>query len=91
MLLTLDNSKQNDAHTYDEYSLPQRHREGAGSASEFNLCMPRRDIANYLNMAPKTISRLFKRLQESGAINLNRRALVINDMPKLRAMAGCQP
>jgi CRP/FNR family transcriptional regulator len=51
--------------------------------------MPRRDIANHLNMAAETISRLFKRMQDSGVITIKRRELSIMDMSELKKMAGC--
>lgn len=57
------------------------------SATEFNLPMPRRDIAHYLGMTEETISRLFTRLQNNKLISANRRNIKIRDLPSLKGMA----
>ncbi len=72
------------------WNLSQRYQQRGYSSSRFSLSMPRRDLANHLNMAPETISRMFKRLQESGALSLQRRELVVEDMNKLKQLAGVQ-
>lgn len=71
------------------FSLSRRYEQRGYSATHFNLVMPRRDIANHLNMAAETISRLFKRMQDSEIITLNRRELSISDMSELKKLAGC--
>jgi len=71
------------------WGLSQRYEQRGYSATHFNLSMPRRDIANHLNMAPETISRLFKRFQDEEIITLNKRELIILDIDTLRAHAGC--
>ncbi len=71
------------------FSLSRRYEQRGYSATHFTLVMPRRDIANHLNMAPETISRLFKRMQDKDVITLNRRELSISDMSALRKIAGC--
>jgi len=71
------------------WGLSRRYEQRGYSGTHFNLCMPRRDIANHLNMAPETISRLFKRIQDKKLITLNRRELVITDMKGLKSLAGC--
>ncbi len=58
------------------------------SRSEFNLSMPRQDIANYLSLAVETVSRLFGELQSSGAINVERRFVQISCFDTLRDVAG---
>lgn len=73
------------------YTLSLRYQERGYSGTHINLAMPRLDIANHLNMAPETISRLFKRMQADGLININRRELIITDMQKLKDLAGCIP
>jgi len=58
------------------------------SRSEFNLSMPRQDIANYLSLAVETVSRLFGDLQASGVIEVERRYVRILSFERLRALAG---
>lgn len=60
------------------------------SAKEFNMSMPRHDLANYLGVAVETLSRLFSRLQDDGVLaidKLNRRHVTLIDMDRLRALA----
>ena len=49
--------------------------------------MARTDIANYLGLAPETVSRVLRRLQADGALNVDRREFEILDMPRLQEMA----
>ena len=70
-------------------SLSTRYKQRGYSDTQFNLAMPRRDIANHLGMAAETVSRLLKRFQEKGLVKIQRRELIIEDMPKLKALAGC--
>ena len=51
--------------------------------------MPRRDIANHLNMAAETVSRLFKRFQKEGLLEIKRTDLNIINMNDLKQLAGC--
>jgi CRP/FNR family transcriptional regulator len=56
--------------------------------------MSRHDIANYLGMAPETISRQFKKLQDQGLVSIQNRDLTINDAAALRdsvASGGSDP
>jgi CRP/FNR family transcriptional regulator len=57
-------------------------RQGARGLSphEFNLPMSRRDIASYLAMAVETVSRLLGKLQESGAIAIEGRHVVLKQL-----------
>ncbi len=73
------------------FGLSMRYQERGYSSTHINLIMPRQDIANHLNMAPETISRLFKRMQSDGLLQINRRELIIQDMDKLKTLAGCAP
>lgn len=43
------------------------------AANHFILSMPRRDLANYLALAPETVSRVFRRFQDQGLIQVDRR------------------
>ncbi len=55
------------------------------SGTEFNLCMPRSDLANYLGLAPATLSRILARFEQEGVLNVNRRHIRITSLPQLHA------
>lgn len=69
--------------------LSTRFKERGYSETTFNLVMQRSDIANNLNMAPETVSRMFKRLKSEGVIELNVNEVTIVDMPQLQSLSGC--
>ena len=69
-------------------SLSNRMEERNWKVDEFNLGMPRQDIANYLGMAVETVSRLFASFQNDGIITVDRRRIAILDMARLKAMIG---
>lgn len=69
--------------------LSVRYKLRGYSPSRINLMMPRRDIASHLNMAAETVSRLFKRFQKEGLIQIKRSDLEIIDMDGLKQKAGC--
>ncbi len=58
------------------------------SADRFQLTMARTDIANYLRLAPETVSRVLKRFQSDGLLNVDRRELEILDQARLGALAA---
>jgi CRP/FNR family transcriptional regulator len=66
-------------------SISQRFKARGQSESRFQLPMSRHDIANYLGMAPETISRQFKRLQDQGLVSIKNADLTINNTTALRA------
>ena len=71
-------------------SLSARYKSRGLSASEFNLPMSRQDIGNYLGLAIETVSRLFAQFQKKNLLTVNRRQIVLVDMPTLRVMVeGC--
>ncbi len=53
------------------------------SCSQFNLPMPRHDLANFLGMAPETLSRMFAKLEKLNVISINRREVTIDNMDAL--------
>src|SRR5699024_1090984 len=59
----------------------------AGLAKRFRLPMSRRDLSNYLGLAPETTSRLFKRLEEDCVIAIEERDIILADIPRLYALA----
>lgn len=70
-------------------ALSSRYKQRGYSETRFNLMMPRRDIANHLNMAAETVSRLFKRFQSEGLVEIQRTDLTISDLEGLKKLAGC--
>jgi CRP/FNR family transcriptional regulator len=69
-------------------SLSARMHERHWKENEFNLSMPRQDIANYLGMAVETVSRLFASFQNDKIIAVDRRHITILDMPGLKKVFG---
>lgn len=64
-------------------SLSSRFKERGFSATEFNLSMPRHDIANYLGLTIETVSRLFKNFQKQGLLDVKNRHIKILDLEAL--------
>lgn len=69
--------------------LSRRYSERGFSPNEFNLTMSRRDVANYLRLAPETVSRVFARFEKDRLIAVDRRAVTLLDLPKLHGLARC--
>jgi CRP/FNR family transcriptional regulator len=58
------------------------------SSHRFQLTMARTDIANYLRLAPETVSRVLKRFQEDGVLRVDRREIEIVQRELLEGLAG---
>jgi CRP/FNR family transcriptional regulator len=58
------------------------------SPDRFQLTMARTDIANYLRLAPETVSRVLKRLQEDGIVAIERREVELLQRETLETMAA---
>src|SRR5690606_15606411 len=58
------------------------------SPDRFQLTMARTDIANYLRLAPETVSRVLKRFQDEDIIAVDRRELELVDRSRLETIAG---
>jgi CRP/FNR family transcriptional regulator len=58
------------------------------SAERFQLTMSRTDIANYLRLAPETVSRVLKRFNDEGLIVVDRREVELADRKRLESIAG---
>jgi len=69
--------------------LSRRYAERGFSANEFNLTMSRRDMANYLRLAPETVSRVFARFEKDRLIVVERRSIMLLAPEKLHALAQC--
>jgi CRP/FNR family transcriptional regulator len=67
--------------------LSGRLAERGFAPERFELTMPRTDIANYLRLAPETVSRMLRRFQDDGLIAVRRRQVEIRNLDALRAMA----
>lgn len=57
------------------------------SCTQFNLPMTRHDLANFLGMAPETLSRMFARLEKQQIMSINRREVTILDMEALKKLS----
>ncbi|HEU5398584.1 MAG TPA: fumarate/nitrate reduction transcriptional regulator Fnr [Gammaproteobacteria bacterium] len=69
--------------------LSRRFQLRGFSAAEFNLNMSRRDIANYLRLAPETVSRVLARFEKSRLIAVVRREIRLLDMARLQELGRC--
>ena len=58
------------------------------SPNRFQLTMARTDIANYLRLAPETVSRVLRRFQEEGLLRVDRRELELVDRQALDLLAA---
>lgn len=66
-----------------------RRLERHGRASrEFNLGMSRSDIGNYLGLAEETVCRIIARFEEKSLISTERRLVRLEQLDRLRALAG---
>lgn len=69
-------------------NLSMRLNERGFSSEQFQLPMSRDDIANFLGLRKETLSRLFTKLHQSGAIAVRGKHIRILDMPLLRRSSG---
>jgi CRP/FNR family transcriptional regulator len=64
-------------------NISDRNKKRGFSSVDFTLSMPRGDIANFLGMAPETISRLLAQLQDEKLVEFDRRNVHILDYDEL--------
>lgn len=64
-------------------NISKRYRKRGFSGTDFSLSMPRGDIANFLGMAPETISRLLAQLQDEDIVEFDRRQVHIKNYEEL--------
>jgi CRP/FNR family transcriptional regulator len=69
--------------------LSKRFQKRGFSPKEFNLSMSRRDIANYLRLAPETVSRVFARFEKDKLLSAERREIRLLDHMRLHNLAQC--
>jgi CRP/FNR family transcriptional regulator len=67
--------------------LSQRYAARGFSATRFTLTMARADIANYLRLAPETVSRILKRFRSERVIEVRQRDVQLLDPGRLEALA----
>ncbi len=67
--------------------LARRLGERGYSATDLRLAMPRKDIANYLRLATETVSRVLKKFQTQGWIEVDRRDIRLLDPDALGQLA----
>lgn len=68
-------------------TLSRRHANCGLSATSFVLAMSRTEIANYLRLAPETLSRVLKRFQSDKLIRVLRREIELLDLAGLELLA----
>jgi CRP/FNR family transcriptional regulator len=68
-------------------ALARRFASRGFSATRLHLTMSRTDMANYLRLAPETVSRVLRRFQDDGLVQVDRRELEIRDPERLLAIA----
>lgn len=68
-------------------ALSERYAARGFSGSAFQLTMSRMDIANYLRLAPETVSRVLKRFRTDDLLELDRREVTVLNRPALDALA----
>ncbi len=69
-------------------SLIDRLAVPLGALPRVALAMRRSDIANYLRLAPETVSRLLRQFQERGQVRVRKRELEVIDLEGLRRLAA---
>lgn len=68
--------------------LSERYARRGFSATRFSLVMSRTDIANYLRMAPETVSRVLRRLGDDGVIGIQQREVLLLRPERLAALVS---
>ena len=58
------------------------------SSTRFQLTMARTDIANYLRLAPETVSRVLRRMQDDGVLAVDRREVELLDAARLETLSA---
>lgn len=70
--------------------LSDRFSKRGFSATDFNLSMSRHEIGNYLGLAVETVSRLFSRFQDEGALKVERKHIQLTDLDHLSTIVKGQ-
>jgi CRP/FNR family transcriptional regulator len=67
--------------------LSRRYAARGFSPWRYTLTMARADIANYLRLAPETVSRILKRFSTDGLVEIQQRDVHLVDFERLEALA----
>ncbi len=67
--------------------LSRRYASRGFSPNRFVLTMSRTDIANYLRLASESVSRVFRRFQDEGLLQVDRREIEILDRARLEELS----
>lgn len=70
-------------------SLLERMRLRMGNIDAIPLAMSREDIANYLGLAPETLSRALAKLRDDGLIRVELKCIEVLDQAAMRRIAQC--
>ena len=68
-------------------STSRRYAERGSSSTQLLMPMTRADMANYLRLAPETVSRVLRRLQDLNIIAVDRRVFILTQYDALERMA----
>lgn len=66
-----------------------RQHQRSRQFADLDLAMTRQDIANFLRLAPETVSRILARFQKSGLVKADRRHIRLLDPAGLEELASC--
>jgi CRP/FNR family transcriptional regulator len=69
-------------------ALSRRYAARGYSSRTFNLTMSRSDIANYLRLAPETVSRVLRRFQDEGLMRIERREVQLLEQRRVEQLAN---
>ena len=67
-------------------TLSRRYESRGFSATRLRLAMSRTDIGNYLRLAPETVSRVLRKLQDRKVLHIDRREVELLDYGQLHAL-----
>lgn len=70
-------------------NLSERFAERGYSPTRLHLMMSRSDIANYLRLAPETVSRVLRRFQDDNLIAVDKREVSLIELEPLQHLARC--
>lgn len=68
--------------------LGERYAERGGSATAFQLCMSREDLAAYLALTVESVSRLLSMFRQNALLAVSNRAIELRDIGGLRAISA---
>lgn len=91
LLLTINKRSAEERLATFIVSLSSRFHKLGYSAKEYNLSMSRQDIGNYLGLTIETVSRLFTKFQREDLIKIDKRKIILNDLPMLHAICNGVP